>query len=382
MRAMVIVLLPMLLGAPAASAQESEAAPLGAESDPIGSLQWLPDNANEVPNVSPGTHRLTFVYDHSLDEDGTEMPLLAKGPFEMRLFTTAVTDIRMKAHSDSVSSLDGATGREELAAVDEVFAGVAGDVRDGECSKLGTPDFSSAYSTTREFVHPGEDPYPPAAGAGFCERVDDSAAVVDEEGRHVGFRTTVTTFRPGFWLDLEWPEREVAIVGTNAEGRLLPELWYGALFDTDGEDAEWYEAADDAGSSTSVWSPGQYDQVLSFSATPGASGDPCRFQGSSTTGTDAVPGSWAAARIQVPEGSTKAIFRLFPKGDWNLTVSSPSGERGLSVGSIAGFDETVVVPGEGPNDIGTLEPGEYTMLACNLAGEQVVTGAVRISRDQ
>lgn len=359
------------LGAAPASAVRAPSTPYGMESNPLGTIHWLPANANET--TPAGVDRLVVVYDQSIDEaTGDTIPLLAKGPFGVKFFTSS-PDPRMVGHSASITSLDDVDAN--LAPADPAFMGVAGDVRDGDCAKAGTEAFSAAYSTTRSFFHPGETVYEPISAPGTCEVVDDSQPVLDANGALIGYNTTVTNHVPGFWIDVNWPTRDVSVpvFGSLSSGYLMGELWYGSLFDTAGEDGEWYAVADTTGQSTSIGGPGDYDQVLSFTANPGGLGPSC-------TAYPQVPDvedTFDEVKIDVPAEATKVTFRLFPKSDWDLIVLNPLGEKKIS-GDSLGFDEQVVAPATGSQNFPELAPGEYTMRACNFSGETTIVGGVII----
>lgn len=359
-------LLPLLVALVATLAPSSAgASPYGLESNPLGTVRWLPDNANEKNQVGANEFRLTVVYDYSLDAQGNPTaPLLAKGAFGVKFYSTSAADIRMAQHSEHVISFES-VGGDTVGPVDEVFMGVAGDVRDGGC-QAGIQPVSSAYSTTRTFFHEGSSPYQPTTAPGACEVVDASVPVSG------GFTTTVTTFAAGFWIDVTWPTRGLPSgLGT---GRPMADVWYGALYDTEGEDGEFYETADAQGDSKSVGSPGDYDATFTFSATPGAVGEPCPgFPGV----TDAPAGTYQDVKVNVPADATKVTFKLFPKGDWDLRIVDPAGNIGDS-GAFGGFDETEVVPSNGNGNIPELVPGEFTMRACNYTGEPATFGAVII----
>lgn len=208
-------------------------------------------------------------------------------------------------------------GGDPVDPVDQVFMGVAGDVRDGAC-KAGIQPVSVAYSTTRTFFHPGSSPYQATAGPATCEVVDASTPASG------GFTTTVTTYAGGFWIDVTWPTRTVPAAGS---GRLMADVWYAALYDTQGEPGEFYETADAQGPSKSVGSPGAYDAMFSCSGTPGAVGEPCPgFPGA----TDAPAGTYQDVKVNVPADATKVTFKLFPKGDRDLRVVNPAGNVGDS----------------------------------------------------
>lgn len=215
-----------------APASPAAAHPTGPETNPVGSLQWLPNFTNEKP--AKGLHRLVVVYDRSLNSAGKPADLLAKGAFALRIGSTS-PGLRMKGHSPRVSSIDdsGAPG-----ALDEVVIAVHGDVRDGDCEEAGTSSFSAAYSSTKTFFHPGHLPYEPQSGPGACEIVDSST----RSGS--GFQTRVTTYVPGFWIDVQW-----------SSSGPTPQIWYEAVYDTQGEDGAFYRTADSAGASTSVQGP-------------------------------------------------------------------------------------------------------------------------------
>lgn len=363
-----IVLALGALGAPTTAATTST--PYGLEDNPLGTVHWLPTNANET--APEGASRLVIVYDHSIEEaTGEPIDLLAEGPFGVKFFTP-VPDPRMVGHSSAVTSLDdlGLPGE-----VDAAFMGVAGDVRDGDCAAAGTGEFSAAYSTTRSFFHPGEVPYEPISGPGTCEVVDESAAVVDAGGNVTGYETTVTNHVPGFWIDVTWGTHDVVVpvLGSPGSGYLAGELWYGSFYDTDGEDGDWYAVGDATGQSTSIGGPGDYDAVYSFTANPGGLGPSC-------TAYPQVPDvedSFDEVTVEVPADAAKVIFRLFPKSDWDLVVVDPQGTKRVS-GDFAGFDEQVVAPGTGSANFPEIVPGTYTMRGCNFAGETTVVGGVII----
>ena len=367
-----LALITAALGAALVAAPTSAAptTPYGMESNPLGSTHWLPANANE--SAPAGVNRLVVVYDHSIDEaTGESIDLLATGPFGVKFFT-ASPDPRLAGHSSSVTSLDdmGLPGE-----VDTAFMGVAGDVRDGSCTKAGTEAFSAAYSTTRSFFHPGADAYEAISGPGTCEVVDDSQAVLDEAGGVIGYNTTVTNHVPGFWIDVTWPTRDVSVpqLGSLASGYFMGELWYGSFFDTGAEDGEWYAVGDTTGQSTSIGAPGDYDAVFSFTGNPGGLGPSC----TAYPGAPDVENTFHEVKVQVPADATKVTFRLFPKSDWDLVVLNPEGLKRTS-GDFLGFDEQVVAPAAGSANYPELVPGEYTMRACNFAGETTVVGGVII----
>jgi hypothetical protein len=364
-----LMILPLVIGA--LGAAPSEASPQGGDTNPLGTLRWLPNNANEKASVPAGQYRLTVVYDRSLDSTGKPVAMLGNGAFGLKVFTPSVADFRMASHSSHVDSLEQTTGQPQIAPVDQAFVGVSGDTRDGACSKVGTPVFSAAYSTTRTFVFPGTTPYAAINGPGACEVVDSSTPVAG------GFNTTVTTFAPGFWINVTWPDRTLpSSLGGN---KWEADVFYGALYDSEGEDGDFYTTADSQGTSTDVGSPGDYTATHVFSANPGAgggtpvsSGDACNSLGPPSS----QAGSWADWKFTIPAGAKKAVFKLFPHGDWDLRVLSPDDEV-ADAGYFVGFEESITVPG---NAIPSLTPGaEYTVRACNTTGEPSILGAVIIT---
>ncbi len=367
----------LALGLSPAVTTPAAASPAGGDTNPLGTLTWIPDNANEKSQVAAGRSRLMVVYDRSLNATGQPTSLLAKGPFGAKFF--AASDVTMVAHSPRLSDLKTVTGQPQADQLDQVVMGVAGDVRDGDCGKLGQPTFSAAYSTTRSFFHPGATPYAPISGVGTCERVDSSVASVDGSGNTTGYQTTVTNFVPGFWIDVVWPEhnQSVPVFGQLFGGRQQAEIFYGSFFDTGGENGDWYRVGDTTGTSTSVGTPGQNDITFSMTANPGAgshplnSSDPCSSLGPPVS----PPGTWSDIKVNIPEGTTKAVFKLFPHGDWDLIVIDPNGRRTTN-GFFVGSEETETVPASGSGNIPDLVPGEFTVRGCNPAGEPTIRGAV------
>ncbi|MGH2691128.1 MAG: hypothetical protein ACRDHM_01340 [Actinomycetota bacterium] len=235
------VAIPLVLVALAAlaPANAASAAPAGPETNPLGTLTWLPNNTNQTPPA--GLHRLVVIYDRSLNAAGKPSALLANGAFGVKITTTS-PDLRMKAHSPRVGSVAGTGG------IDEILLAVEGDTRDGACSKAGTSGFSEAFSSTRLFVYPGSSPYQPQNGPGACEVVNSSTRVSG------GFETRVTTHVPGFWIDVEWPTPDDPL-GPGGGGDLLTDVWYEAVYDTGGQSGEFYQTSDAAGTSRSIGSP-------------------------------------------------------------------------------------------------------------------------------
>ncbi|MFN2545412.1 MAG: hypothetical protein ABR600_12720 [Actinomycetota bacterium] len=374
----VLVLAFALVTALVAAPNIAQGSPQGSDTNPLGTLRWLPDNANEKAGLASGVDRLVLVYDFSRDAaTGAAKPLIANGGFGLKVFTPSLADFRMVGHSASVSTVKDLTGQDQFDSLDQVFVGVSGDTRDGACSKLGTPAFSAAYSTTRTFFFSGTTPYQATNSAGACERVDGSIPTTG------GFTTTVTTFAPGFWIDVNWPKRSVSapVIGSLYDGRVEADVFYGALYDTGGESGEFPQTADANGTSTSVGSPGDYTSTFTLSAHPGAgngSGDPC-----SSLGGSSADGSWQDLKVSVPAGATKVTFKLFPHGDWDLVVDNQDGLRATS-GYLLGGEETIVLTANGAGQVnkGTiplLEPGtDYTLRGCNATGETSVMGALII----
>ena len=336
--------LALLALAAVAPVGTASAAPAGPESNPVGTIRWLPSNTNQTP--PPGLHRLVVVYDRSLNAAGKPTALAAKGAFGLKIGTTS-PDLRMVGHSSEVGSLQDEGAPAE---VDQIFMGVHGDVRDGACSGVGSSSFSAAFTSTRTFVHPASSPYQPQSGPGACEVVDSSVPVSG------GFQTRVTTHVPGFWIDFEWPVHE------ETGGHLLPEIWYQAVYDTGGESGDFYETADASGASRSISVPGVYDLSFSATATPGGFGDPT----CPGLGPDAPAGTYQDFKFTPPAGTKKVLIELYPKLDWDMRVIDPQGNA-VDSGENPGTKESALM---------SVVPGEYTVRACNWAGEPTVFGSV------
>lgn len=346
-----------------ASATASPLSPAGAlDTNPLGSLSWAPANANNLPS-DEGVYRLTIEYDHSIDGEGNATELLANGGFGVRLFTTALTNTNREAypvkvadHSPHVSSIDDSYGAPQEA--DEVFAGFSGDVRDGDCDKLGTEEFSAAFSTSATVTDSSPD-YEP----GPCQTVDATTDNGDGTFTHL-----VTTHRPGFWVDVQW-SAEIDGLGSENPGRTLAEIWYGTLYDTDAEDGEWFETADSAANSTSTHEPGRYIANEELTAPVP---EPLQSQCVEAFVPDApnVPDSYDEITVDIPEGVTRAVFQLHPYGgDWDLLVTAP--------------DESATESGNGPPHAETValsspEAGTYTVRGCNFAGPPVAKVTVAV----
>jgi hypothetical protein len=317
---------------------------------------------------------MVVVYDSSINEAGAAIPLKAKGAFGAKIFTGS-HNLAMQGHSAHVQDLRQFSGQSGIPAqVDQTFIAVAGDVRDGACSKLATPGaFSQAYSTTRTFFHPGQTPYAPVSEPGTCEEVTASNEVRHPETQELlGFNTAVTNHVPGFWIDVTWPVINTVVLG---QGRTAVEVWYGAAYDNAGDPGPFPNGVDTTGASKSIGGPGDFT-TLSFTAGPGAIGDPCDGLPDQPA-VPAQPGSWQEIKVQVPPTATKVTFMLFPKGDWDLTVYDPDGLKRTS-GGWAALSETVIAPASGTANFPAIIPGEWRMLACNFSGEQTILGGVMI----
>jgi hypothetical protein len=299
-----ILLVPLALLGSLVPTGIANAAPAAPATNPVGTVRWLPENTNESSRVPNGLHRLVVVYDRSTNQaTGKPTSLLAKGAFGLKIASTS-PDLRMKGHSPAVDPLEGS-----VPALNEALIGLQGDVRDGACSRAGTPSFSAAFSTTRTFFHPGSSPYAPQTAAGACEVVESSIAGSG------GFETRVTTHVPGFWVDLDWPEND------QTGGQLLPEVWYEAAYDTEGQQGDFPETADAAGSSKSVSVPGTYDMSFTAAAAPGGFGPPyCPG-----FGPNAPPGTYSDVTFTAPAGTRFIDVKLYPKLDWDLRLTDPSG---------------------------------------------------------
>jgi hypothetical protein len=364
----------LLLSLPIAPATGADLTPYGREDNALGTLRWLPRNALET--APAGQFRLVVAYDTSLNEAGAAIPLKAKGAFGAKIFHRS-HNLTMTNHSAMVQDLKQFSGQTGLPAqVDQNLIAVAGDVRDGTCSKLSNPaTFSQAYSTSRFFFHPGQTAYVPVSAGGTCEEVTDSVEVRNPETQELlGFNTAVTNHVPGFWIDVSWPTfaSPLGILGQPA--RSGAEVWYGAAYDSAGDPGPFPNGVDTTGASKSLGAPADTTQTFSFTANPGGTGGACV----DTTGGDiGADGSWQDVKIQVPPGSTKVTFRLSPIGDWDLIVINPDDLKKIS-GNSPPMDETSVAPGTGTPNFPELVPGEYTMRACNFAGETTIFGSVTI----
>jgi hypothetical protein len=348
------VLIPLLVLAAMLPVGTAGAAPAGPETNPIGTLRWLPDNTNETSAVPSGLSRLVFIFDRSLNAQGKPANLLANGSFGVKILTTS-PQITMKGHSDGVSATqdEGAPAQ-----IDEVLAGVHGDIRDGACSKAGTSSFAAAFTTTRTFFHSGTTPYQPQSGSGSCEVVESSTS------NGSGFQTRVKTYVAGFWIDVLWPT-QADVLSTGDQAHPLAEVWYTAVYDTENESGDFYETSDASGISKSVGSPGDYDVTFASAAVPGAIGAPCAAY---PVVPPASPETYSETTVTAPGGATTVTVRLFPKADWDLVVVDPNGVATTS-GRGPGFVEEVTRPAI---------PGVWTIRACNFAGEPTVIGGVII----
>lgn len=342
-----LVLLMAFGGAPTMSLAASAPVPV-LETNPVGELRWMPGNANEKA-TGFGIYRLVVAY----DED-----MLAKGTFGLKLFTTAVlaadgttTPLQVVGHSPSVTTLEDQGAPAELS---NAFAGFAGDVRDGDCANVGTEEFSAAYTTTRTVD--------PAYQVQECE----TAEPVVVNGETVALN--VTTHVPGFWVDIDWPLQAGAL--DQKGGHALAEVWYGAVYDTNGGDGNWFTEAEGVGNSVSVYSPGTYHKVFTFTATPGGMAAPECHDWIPQN----APNSFQELEFEITQeqidgfeamGVKGFTFALYPKGDWDFFVDGPGGMDGEAGNFTA--HETV--------DTG-LAAGTWKLRGCNFAGDPHVPGAV------
>lgn len=324
------------------------------ETDPIGTLNWLPPNANEKPTGFT-IERLIVTYDESNGED-----LIAQGPFGVKFSTTALFapgaietfPLTMVGHSPLVSSLESGQGAPD--GTDDHFMGVAGDVRDGDCANAADgdlSDFSYAYSTTFTILE--------------GDIILDDCQVVEAESTDANGDTwlTVTEYTPGFWIDVDWPADANPL---DEPGYAFAEVWYSALYDTDGEDGEFYETADATGHSRSVGGPVHVDYSFTLTATPGGTSAPDCYDWTPQN----APGSVAEELLDLAAEEGKTItVALWNKADWDLFVEDPTGNVGNGGG---GFINGEVYKGP-------FVPGEYTVRGCNFAGEHEVLVTVDIS---
>lgn len=304
------------LGFPALEAAAPEPVP---ETNPIGTMKWLPVVANERPTGFQN-FRLVVLYDHSLDPDtGEPTDLQADGPWGMKVASNSVTDstgllpaIKLVGHSEHVSSLDDAGLPPELEAVDRAFMGLAGDVRDGDCANVadGDPsDLSYAYSTT--FTLPGD------VAAADCQVVK-SQQTDPQTGEVIS--TTITEYVPGFWFDVNWPY-ETDLLGGGGDGHTLSELWYGAMPGFNDSDPTAFAEATETGLGETLRGPGDYIERHILSDSDPNPEFPC--DGSGHTVPFTVPA--------VPKGAKGIQADLYPLGDWDLQISGDaSGESGNS----------------------------------------------------
>jgi hypothetical protein len=214
------------------------------DTNPIGSLRYLPSGTNEQP--AAGATRLVVVFSDGSIEAGTgaAVALAANGPFGVRFSGVVVTATgpavpTMVGHSQPMDDVKSASSNMAPDAINGAIAGVAGDTRDGACSKVGTPSFLYAYSKTR--TETTTQPYAPVP----CERIDSAIPIMS--GTSItGWTTTITKFTPGFWIDLTGVP---TATWTNAV------LHYGAVYDTEGQSGEFYTTSDEAGSASLVGGP-------------------------------------------------------------------------------------------------------------------------------
>jgi hypothetical protein len=189
-----------------------------------------------------------------------------------------------------------------------------------------------------------------------CERVLET--LDDGEGNTTGYR--VRNHVPGFWIDLDWPEGMTELDTT--PGRLAAEVWYGALYDTDGTGSgEWYTQVDNVAQSSSVYGPGDYYTTFSFTATPGGMAAPECHDWIPQN----APNSVDSFELDIPQipGAKRLVWKLYNKGDWDFFIDGPQ------TGSAGNFlvEETIEMP---------FRPGKYTVRGCNFAGEPEAFGAL------
>lgn len=330
------------------------------ENNPVGSLNWLPPNANEAGDVGFGEQRMIVLYDHSLDADGAPTDLIAAGPFGMKISTTALVHVStgepfpltMVDQSPFVSTLE--TGQGAPDGADDYFMGVAGDVRDGACSNLedgDATDMSTAFTTT--FTTTNESATP---------QLDECQLASTTDNGDGTFTHTITTYVPGFWVDVKWRLDTPPLDNT---GYTFAEVWYSAMVDTDGEDGEFYETADTIGQSTSTGGPHNFDLTLTLTANPGGMSLPECYDWTPQN----VPGSVDERTIDLSQYAGSEIsVGLWNKGDWDLFVEGPDGGGGNGGGGLM----------VGEVWEGSFTPGDWTIRGCNFAGEYEVLVTIGI----
>lgn len=330
-----------------AAPQTTATSPGGAlQTNPIGSMRWLPVVANESP-AGFGIDRLVVVYDGSLDAvSGDAIDLIADAGYGMKLFSNSVTDsagneppaITLEGHTPWVTTLEGLGAP---AGTDAAFAGMAGDVTDGDCANLDASDpegsLSYAYSTT--YTVDGD------VNAEACQ-VIESQATDPDTGAVVS--TTITEYVPGIWFDVKWP-METDPAGSGGQGHSLSEVWYGAIPGYSTDDPTTWQEAGESGFSETI--RGQSD-VFFTTTLQDPEPNPTVLEACPTTGHT------VEVEIPTPPPGAKVVHvDLYPQGDWDLTVVDQTGTSTQSGNFIV--NERVTVPATA----GTIE-----VEGCNFAG--------------
>lgn len=207
------------------------------DTDPIGTLGYLPDEAAETPTA--GSTRLVVVFADDME---------AKGPFGAK-FTGLVGSTasgpsvpQMVAYSPG---LDGDLQEAGAPVGGPEFAGIYGNAAKGTCPANGGRPQLFAYSVVRTETTVGT-PY----ARQICE--ETAAPVVISTDPVTGvktYETTVTKFVPGFWLDFS---------GTPNASWDTAFFQYAAAYSEDAGGGDFYEPgeADAGGTSTLLDAPG------------------------------------------------------------------------------------------------------------------------------
>ena len=316
------------------------------ETNPIGTMSWLPVVANESPSGA-GVFRLVVAYDHSIDPDtGEPTELIADGPWGMKLFSNSAADsdgnvpaITLVGHSPHTASLQDDGAPPEL---DRAFIGLSGDVNDGDCAALedGDPsDLSYAYTTT--FTLPGDVAPEP------CQVVDGQE--VDPETAEI-LSTTITEYVPGFWFDVKWPY-ETDKAGSGGPGHTLSEIWYGAMPGFSTSDPTTFTEATETGTGQTLRGPGDYIHRETLEDS-----EP------NPTVLEACPGTGTTVEFTVPAAPEQADginISLYPTGDWDLIVTDEFGN--VETSGNFHLNESLNIPGASEGDV-------YDIEGCNFAG--------------
>jgi len=207
------------------------------DTDPIGTLGYLPDEADETP--TPGATRLVVVFADDME---------AQGPFGAK-FTGLVGSTesgpsvpQMVAYS---AGLDGDVEEAGAPLGGPEFAGIYGNVAKGDCPTGGGRPQLFAYSEVRTETTEGT-PY----ARGLCEETGASVVVSTDPVTGVEtWDTTVTKFIPGFWLDF---------TATPNASWNAAFFQYAAAYSEDTGSGDFYEPgeADAGGTSTLLDAPG------------------------------------------------------------------------------------------------------------------------------